>query len=90
MFALATLAGLGQAKAAHSKENPWPKKDSVAKVVPQQAPTYILILSQADKEALYNFILDADVYSEKGRQNFLRNLDQKVRLLAMVPDTTKK
>lgn len=97
-LALASLAGFSQKKVPllpHPTENPWPKKDTPAvSHVPTSksaVPTmYALILTQEDKDALYAYILEADVYSDKGKQNFLRNLDLKMRLLSVSADSTKK
>lgn len=50
---------------------------------------FAIVLSEADLIKLYDFITNADIYSDKGRQNFLANLDKHVVLLPTPAATAK-
>lgn len=51
------------------------KTDSIA-----VTQSYVITLSESEIRELYNFILKADLWSDKGKQQYLEALDKKVIL----------
>lgn len=67
---------------------PLPVKDSIPpKPVIKQ---YVLVMSEADLNNLVDFIVNIDIYSDKGRTNFLASLNRKIVIIPVAVDSLKK
>lgn len=75
-FLAASIIGFSQAK-----------KDTVVSTEPKM---YIILLSGPELDYLRNFILNGDIYSDKGRQVYLDKLFSKLYEMPAIADTAQK
>lgn len=88
LLACIGLSSFGQAKKTDTTKGHG--ETAIGKIKLPAAPQFVLILNQAEIAELYNFIRNADLWSEKGRLAYLEALDKKFAILPSEVDTAKK
>lgn len=87
-LSLIAFASFAQSKKVDSTKGHG--ETAIGKFHAPTGPTFVLVFSQAEIAELYNFIKNADMWSEKGRLAYLEALDKKVSLLPGAADTAQK
>ena len=82
--------------AYEAKEKPLPRieKDTTAPSTTLIAPVitrqFVLVLNEQQLGQLYDFIKNADIYSDKGRLLYLQALDKMIVPMPAIADTSRK
>jgi hypothetical protein len=82
----------GHAQVTSIKGKPGSVKDTSQRSprIAPRARQFALILNEDELRGLYDFITNADNFSEKGRQQFLSALDKHLMELPVPVDSTKR